>query len=479
MKKPLVLAAYLLPMATMPLAAQGADPVAPLVAQAMFGQTGGKYVAPKCSADKNKHFKVSSGATYLSSAISTGYGPKADNLLEQGVRVTTEAITTEGQEKAPSAWYTLGRIQLFQGNIAGGDSSLKKAEALAPDCKSEIDLLRRIAFVPLVTEAQKQADAKNSAAAAGLYRRASAIYPSSPFASYNLATLYAEQKQADSAVKYFQAAAKSTSTDTNDVKVRKLAEFNAAVLMINSGRAAEAVPMLESYVQANPNDQDAKRGLAQAYRATGQTEKARALDAQTGVSTASGPSENTALKDVMAAFNAKDYPTALQKSEAALAGDPNNTTALTAAAFSAYQLKDGPNLVKYAEKLNSLEPANEDALKLLSNGYKLTKQVDKATGVGEKILSLPMHVSMTGLTLSATGANLNGVATGREALDAKTTKPLTPQAHTLVFEFIDKAGTAVASQEVAVPALAKDQKHEFTLDAKGEGITGYRYKLKT
>jgi len=30
-----------------------------------------------------------------------------------------------------------------------------------------------------------------------------------------------------------------------------------------------------------------------------------------------------------------------------------------------------------------------------------------------------------------------------------------------------------------VPALAKDQKHEFTLDAKGEGITGYRYKVKS
>ena len=478
MKKPLVLAAFLLPAATMSLAAQGADPVGPVVSQAMFAQTGGKYVGPKCSADKGKHFKVSSGATYLKSAIEEGGGESA-KLLGQGEKVTLEAITGEGQDKAPSAWYTLGRIRLFQGNVVGADSSLKKAEALAPDCKAEVDMLRRIAYVPLVTEAQKQADAKNAKAAADLYRRAADIYPASPFATYNLATLYAEQQQTDSAVKYFEAAAKSTSTDTNDVKVRRLAEFNAAVMMINTGKAAQAVPMLESYVKANPNDQDAKRGLAQAYRATGQTEKARALDAQTGVSTAAGPSENTALKDVMTAFNAKDYPTALQKSEAALAGDPNNTTALTAAAFSAYQLKDGAQLVKYAEKLNSLEPANEDALKLLSNGYKLTKQVDKATGVGEKILSLPFHVSMTGLTLSATGANLSGVATGREALDAKTTKPLAPKAQTLVFEFTDKAGAAVATQEVAVPPLAKDQKHEFTLDAKGEGITGYRYKVKS
>jgi tetratricopeptide (TPR) repeat protein len=478
MKKPLVLVAFLVPLVTMSAAAQVADPAAPLVAQAMMGQTGGRYVAPKCSADKGKHFKVSSGATYLKSAITEGSG-EAPKLLEQGEKVTLEAITQEGQDKAASAWYTLGRINLFQGDLVGADSSLKRALALAPDCKDEIDLLRRIAYVPLVTEAQKQSDAKNLPAATDLYRRAAAIYPSSPFAPYNLATLFAEEKQGDSAVKYFQAAASATSTDTNDVKVRRLAEFNAAAVMLGMGKAKEAVPLLEKYVQANPTDQDAKRGLAQAYRATGQAEKARALDAQTGISTATGPTENAALKETMAAFGAKDYATALQKAETVLAGDPFNTTALTAASFSAYQLKDGPRLVQHAEKLQALEPANEDALKLLSSGYKLTKQVDKATGVGEKIISLPAHVSMTGLTLSATGANLSGVATGREALDAKTTKPLAPKAETLVFEFTDKAGNAVATQDVALPILAKDEKHEFSVEAKGEGITGYRYKVKS
>jgi tetratricopeptide (TPR) repeat protein len=246
-------------------------------------------------------------STYLKSAIEEGGGESA-KLLGQGEKVTLEAITGEGQDKAPSPGTRSAASGCSRANVVGADSSLKKAEALAPDCKAEVDMLRRIAYVPLVTEAQKQADAKNAKAAADLYRRAADIYPASPFATYNLATLYAEQQQTDSAVKYFEAAAKSTSTDTNDVKVRRLAEFNAAVLMINTGKAAQAVPMLESYVKANPNDQDAKRGLAQAYRATGQTEKARALDAQTGVSTAAGPSENAALKDVMTAFNAKDYP---------------------------------------------------------------------------------------------------------------------------------------------------------------------------
>jgi hypothetical protein len=141
-------------------------------------------------------------------------------------------------------------------------------------------------------------------------------------------------------------------------------------------------------------------------------------------------------------------------------------------------VKDGPKLVEYAEKLHQLEPANEDALKLLSNGYKLTKQTDKATGVGEKILSLPMHVAMKGFTLKATGATLEGTATGRDALDPKTTKPMTAKAQTLVIEFTDKSGAVISSQEVAVPPLAKDQTHDFSAEGKGEGITGYRYKVK-
>jgi tetratricopeptide (TPR) repeat protein len=472
------LAALAAAFAATPLAAQQAQSAGPLVAQAMFGQTGGKYVAPKCSADKNKHFKTSSAATYLSSAVTTGAGPKADDILENGNRVATEAIMKEGQDKAASAWFVLGRIQLFQGDLAGADSSLKKAEALAPDCKEEINTLRRTAYVALAQEGAKQGDAKNIAAASEMFAQATRIYPASPFAPYNLATLFSEAGQPDSALKYYGLAATTTSPDTNDAKVRKLATFNQAVVLLNAGRAKEAVPILEQYTAKYPDDNDAKRGLAQAYRASGQNDKARALDAQTGVSTAAGPTENTGVKDLLASFSAKDYAATMQKADGVLATDPYNTTALTAGAFSAYQVKDGPKLVQFAEKLHQVEPANEDALKLLSNGYKLTKQTDKATGIGEKILALPAHVSMKGFTLKATGATLEGTATGREALDAKSAKSMAPKAQTFVVEFTDKSGAVVSTQEVAVPALAKDQTHDFTVEGTGEGITGYRYKVK-
>jgi tetratricopeptide (TPR) repeat protein len=459
-------------------AAQSPGSNSTVVSNAMFAQTGGKYVGPKCSADKGKHYKVSSGATYLSSAVQEGPDPKSQKLLESGARVTTEAITQDGQDKAPSAWYTLGRIQLFEGDVAGADTSLKKAEALAPDCKDEINLLRRIAFVPLVQEAQKEADAKNLAGATALYRQAAGIYPASPYATYNLATLFAEQKQLDSAAKYFQAASNSTSSDTNDVKIKKLAQFNGAVMLLNAGKAAEAVPLLEAYVQANPNDADAKRGLASAYRATGQNDKARALDAQTGVSTAAGPTLNADLDGALKLYNEKKYAEAAAAFDKVLAAEPYNVTALAAQANAYLALKDGPKLAAAATRLSEIEPLNRDALMLTREGYRLSKQTDKANAAAEKILGQSTSVAVTSLTLGPNSAALGGVATGQEALDAKSGKAVPGTPRTLTFEFLDKSGAVINSQDVSIPALAKDETKDFSLEGKGEGIVGYRYKVK-
>jgi tetratricopeptide (TPR) repeat protein len=457
-----------------PVMAQGGSPTSTVVQNAMFAQSGGRYAPP----DKGKHFKTSSANTYLKSAIEAGAGEKATDLLGSGHRVVLEAITQEGQEKSTSAWYTAGRIDLFQGDIVGADSALRRAEALGPDCKSEIELLRRTAYAALANEGAKAAEAKNSAGAIRYYNDAARVYPSSAFVPYNLGALYAEANQPDSAIKYFSRAAASTSADTNEVKIKRIAEFNAAVLMLNNGQAAEAVPLLEGYVARNPTDNDAKRGLASAYRSTGQTEKARALDAQTGVSTASGPSVNAGVESALALYREKKYPEAAAAFEQIIAAEPYNVTALAAQSNAYLAMKDGPKLSKSASQLAAVEPLNFDALKLQREGHRLAGETDKANASAEARLRQPTSVAVTSLTLAATSAKLTGAARGEEALDAKTGKGIAPKAVSLVFEFLDKTGAVVATQEVAIPALPKDQTHEFSAEGKGEGIVAYRYKVK-
>jgi tetratricopeptide (TPR) repeat protein len=447
------------------------------VSRAMFAQTGRKYVPAKCSADKNKHFKVSSGTTYLSSAISTASAEQVPAVLNNGKTVVLEAIKDEGQVNAPSAWFALGRIYLFQGDVVGADSALRKAEALAPDCAEEIRGLRRTAYAPVANEAVQAIQAGDTAAALTGFRTASVLYPTSAFAPYNLGSIYS-QRNPDSAIAYFKAAASVTPFDSTEAKIARQAQYNLGVMQLNAGKVADAASTFEAYVQANPGDENAKLALARAYRAAGQADKARALDAQTGTTSASGPVADADLGAAFEAYKAKDYAKAAELFEKVIAREPDNVAALQSQAVSYLALKDGPRLAKAAGRLSELEPMNRYALEMVRESWRLQKDPAKATAAAEKILGLRTGVVVTGLSLGAASATLTGTATGFEALDPKSGKALAPAPATLTFEMLDKGGAVVASQDVSIPALAKDATHDFTVEARGEGIVNYRYRVK-
>ena len=347
MMKRLVLGALALVVAT-PAMAQNE-----VVSKAMFAQASGKYVAPKCSADKNKHFKVGSGNTYLRSAIETT-PDKQQNLLNQAQSVVVEAIKDEGQGNQPSAWYSLGRIDLFRGDVAGADSALRKAEELAPDCKAEIEQLRRIAYAPVANDASQKLQAGDAAGAMGSFRLASQINPSSGFAPYNIAAIYAQEGNTDSSIAYFKKASTVSTTDSNETKIAKRALYNLGVVQLNSGKAQDAVVTFEKYTAENPGDADAKVALAKAYRAAGMNEKAKALDAQTGTTTAAAPTASGALDSALALYKQKKYAEALPMLQKIVAAEPNNTAALSALAVSQLATKD-PGLAATASKLSVVD----------------------------------------------------------------------------------------------------------------------------
>ena len=471
MKQPLMVSAFLMTILVVPAAAQNE-----VVAKAMFDQASGKYRPPACSADKGKHFNVSSGYVYLKSAIESKNDPKP--LLASANRVITEAITQDGQDKAVSAWYGLGWVDLFQGDVAGADTALARAEKLGPDCKAEIDKLRYIAYAPIVNSGVTALQAGDTTAALKSFQLAGAVRPAAAIPPYYIGVIYSDRNQNDSALAYFAKVAAGTSTDSNDVKLRGRALYAQAALLINSNRAAEAIPLLEQYLKAYPGDKDGQKALATAYRATGETAKAQALDAQTGTTTAAGPTANTELADATRLYNAKDYAGAAALLTRVLAAEPTNVSALQAQANSYLGLKDGPQLAASAAKLVAAEPLNQDALRLQRAGYQLNKQPTEANAVAEKILQLPVTVVITELTLKAASATLGGTAKGLAALDAKTGKPIPPAPMTMVFEMLDRSGKTVATQDVALEPLAPDATKDFSFEARGEGISSYKYTVK-
>ena len=248
-----------------------------------------------------------------------------------------------------------------------------------------------------------------------------------------------------------------------------------------ANRHEDAVQTLEKYLTWNPKDAEVKRALATSYRAAGQNDKAAALEKEVGVAppAAGSPSAGvaTAMNAAVALYNEKKYEQAAAAFEKVLAADPNNRDALFGLANAYIGLKNGPKLAQAAERLVAIEPMNEEIVRMLANGLRMAKKEAQANKVAARVLSMPVTVSVNQFAPAAAGATISATATGREAQTLQG-KPVQAAPMTLVFEFLDAKGAAVATQEVQVPALKPGESHPIQVEAQGSGITAWRYTKK-
>jgi tetratricopeptide (TPR) repeat protein len=450
-----------------------------------------RYQAPECGL-KSGHFKVSSGASYLKSGIENSVPDNQRRSYESGQKVLVEAIGQNGQDKNPAAWYYLGRIYLQQGDIIGADTALARAAKMVPACDKEINAYRQNAWVALIKGGNTFEEQKNLDSALVLYRQAGMMLHTSAIPYYQAANVFNTKGQPDSAAAYFgkAVAAAAHATDTTEVNIRNRSAFNQGALLLNSQKYPESVKAFEQYLQWVPNDIEAKRGLAGAYRGAGDVAKAQALEQQVvaaggtaggGAAAAPGGGAGAGSQDLMNIgvnfYNEKKYADAATAFEKVVQAEPYNRDALFNLTNTYLALKDGPKLLATAQKLAELEPMNENVLKLVGEGYKQSNQVNQAVSTAENVLALPIDVKVTEFAPLASGATLAATATGRAAQTAAG-KPIPPKPLTLTFEFLNASGGVVGSQDVQVPALQAGATQDIKATGQGQGIAGYRYKQK-
>jgi tetratricopeptide (TPR) repeat protein len=471
-KTSVVFTGILLSLGGMPLLAQNTRVVNGLPS---------RYVPPTCEL-KAGHFKVQSGATYLKTGIETDVPENRTRALASGKKVILEAIGQNKQEKNPAAWYYLGRIYLQQGDIVAADSALTKAEELAPSCKEDISKIRHTGWVPLVNAGIDFNKAENTDSALALYRQANTIYRDKPVGFLNAGVIFANANQTDSAIAYFQKASEIAER-TNAVEDRNVATRNWGALLQRSGRHQEAVPVLEKYVGWVPQDAEVKRALASSYRATGQTDKAVAIEKEVGAAPLAAAGQPSAaagsvpkMNAAIGLYNEKKYAEAAAAFEEVLVQEPYHRDALYGLSNSYVGMKS-PKLADAAARLVAIEPLNDEAVRMLANGQRLAKKESLANKTAIQLLAMPTTVKVSQFAPTAQGASITGTATGREGTTAQG-KPLVPKPITVVFEFLDPKGTVIANQEVAIPAVKAGESQAVAVKAEGAGIAAWRYKQK-
>jgi tetratricopeptide (TPR) repeat protein len=456
---------------------------APLVAQTVINDRvvkamPSKYTPPTCGL-KAGHFKVQSGATYLKTGIETAIAENRERALANGKKVLLEALEQNKQEKNPALWFYLGRISLQQGDIVGADTALTRAEALSPGCKKEITAVRYLGWVPLVNAGITFSKEEKNDSALALYRLANTISRDKPLAFLNTGVIFANAKQADSAIFYFQKASE-IAEQTNSVEDRNLATRNWGALLQRGGKHEEAIPVLEKYVGWMPKDVEVKRALAVSYRATGQNDKAKAIEEEVGAAPAgpapAGAAGAAQMNSAIALYNAKKYGEAATAFEQVLTTEPYNRDALYGLANAYIGLKN-PKLADAAARLVAIEPLNDDAVRMLANGQRMSKKEALANKTAIQLISMPTTIKVTQFAPATDAATVTGTATGRQAETAQG-KPVPPKPYSLVFEFLDDKGAVLAIQEVQVPALKVGESHDIAVNAQGTGIAAWRYKQK-
>lgn len=464
-----------------PVAAQQ-DPV---IQARMAGTRGdGSPIEPVCKRTLSPgHFLVSSGATYLQTAMKTTQPDNRSRALHDGLRVTLQAITQSGQAKNPAAWYYLGRIDLMLGDVVGADSSLTKTTAMLPSCAAEIDLVRSDAVRSLAIPANGFQTAGKLDSAMYLYRAAYRIDPGKPFVNYQIAEIFRGQGQDDSAIAYYEQAIRTATDSTaNTLQIRGNAGYTLGSLYYNVQRYPDAVRAFRVAVQANPKDEDAVKNLAIAFRAAGMSDSAKALnDELLKRAQASGTVTPDQLFDLgVAQFTDKKFADAAVSFRKVLAADAMRHDALENLANAYFAMDSTAALIATAEQLVALEPLNYSGMKLLANGYKQAedkqKQKPKTLEAFNRLLGMTVSLESVSFTATDSGATLTLSAHGQPGADVRG-NPLKPAGASIVVEFLDASGAVVASQPVSVPALAPDAaSQQVTATASGKGIKGWRYR---
>lgn len=482
-----------------------------------------RYESPKCGI-KHGHFLVSASATKLSVALGSNNAGNRQRLLREGVEVLQDAITTKGQDKNPAAWYYLGRIDLYRGDVEGADTAFARAEALAPACEDEIREFRRPAWRTLVGAGQQYSQEDKPDSALLALRLGSRMLPGEPEPHYLLATIHHAADAEDSAVaQYREVVALAPGSKEGGAKFGPLAVDRLGPLLIKRGetdsgvaylersvalanqggdvgamtaatqrlavglylakRYPEAIPALRRYLAARPDDATSRRYLASAFEAVGQADSARAVLGQAGGAAAGGGASRDTLAPAflinrgVGHYQAKRFPDAAADFSKALEREPYHRLALINLAYTYNELKDGPRLLAAAERLLSREPFHETAHRLEVQAYVLEQNRTKGLDAVRRLDALPVKVDSVQFQSTPEKATVTGVVRGRAATnpDKSAVKPV-PIA--LLFELLDAQGGVVATSEVSVPPLAPDARHPFAIEVAGAGIVDWRYRKR-
>lgn len=374
---------------------------------------------------------------------------------------------------------------------AAADSAFDVVEARAPECVATAAQWRQQSPWLSVTNNAISALNADKLDSAEIYANWSlALSDKVPYAYSVLAGIAKSRKDNATANKYWQQALKISEGDTayNDVRLKTYYEMStdavaraeAATGAAKLAAAREAVTALQGYIAANPNDYQttsALQSMTRMYGVLGDTARIAEVYAPI-IKNPLSWGESTLLQAGVTATRYNKTADAVKLFEAALQNNPYQRDALNnlaASYINSGQFDKVPGLVT---RLLALDPSNPD--NVLMNAYLYSGLLKAAKTAKDRKLytdslvyysgkseKMPLKVSFSEFSRSETGVIIAGEIENRGT---------TSKTYNVYFEFIDKAGNVVATNQSAVGPIAPKGKKTFRVQVAAKDVAGYRYR---
>jgi S1-C subfamily serine protease len=188
---------------------------------------------------KTSGSQVRGAVLSIQSASTAQDDGRRQQALERAHRFLTDALD-QGQYQNPAVWYFLGVYYAMEGDAAGADSSFDRVESMMPSCEKDVDQYRYLAWAGATNAGIDAMRENNYQKAKQLFNRANQVYTKKPTALFYLASLFASEDNADSALHYFKLAARRADGDTAETEIYQKALENVGRIYDVLGRGDSA-----------------------------------------------------------------------------------------------------------------------------------------------------------------------------------------------------------------------------------------------
>jgi tetratricopeptide (TPR) repeat protein len=377
--------------------------------------------------------------------------------------------------------------------IVAIDSLLDSVEKAAPDCTAETDMWRQNKpWLDLLNSAIASLD-RNDLDSAQLYAdRTLILHTANPYGYQVLASIAARKNDNTKQMEMWQKAIDAAGTDTTHKDVRRqalyyLGNLYAEKAQLDSGAARvtaarEAQKLYRAFLAETPDSTSDDRTIVRSNLAIALGFSGDSLEIPKLYADLIANPDKYSAADYLAAG---DMAARLNRSsdavklyESVIRKTPNDRKALFNLAASYYADKQYAKMIPTVHSLLAVDPSYSENTKLLGYAYAMLQPEEKDPAKKRQLTdsivkystladNMTTDVIIDEFSARPASAYITGAI---ENLDAKATKN-----YTIKFEFMDKDGKVVATQEASVGPVAPKERKAFKVEVDKPGVSWFRY----